>query len=1633
MFKSARILGVAAALGGMFVLLSAGFGRTAQTLNGGVPGMSDMSGLQAVPKASAIPKNILGLRVLPVTIHLLPPKPPLLRRGALRGHVVPMRTPPVYHGAEPSTFHPAAAVAPRPGQSIQHLGGHTITPQSIAAKPSAGLRPLSINTNQIWFDYFDSPGINFQGNVNGYKITGQSNQYDYTTGYFGYNPADPPVTVTIKINGKASGYQCGWANGLIEAGFGVPPGGSIIQAEMTDAANNTYDSNPVWIYDDPGDGYYLPQPLLDALGTADQVGFGCQDCVAGSDPVNIVTGEMYSEHRDIQLEGPFGLSFDRWYHSGQAFDSFMTSDLGPGWRHNYDAAIDVSNVANGQAKFYDEVGNIVYFGGMAPGVTMYEQMAGDTLVMNSDSTFKLTTWHGKVYTFDSSGRLTSITDRNGNVQTVVRAANPNEINYVSDALGRKLTFTYDSSARIISVISTPSGASATFSYTAGTNCIAGDLCKTTEVDTSVWTYQYTDVYDSLTGQNFHLLTEEVDPLNHVVSSQSYGFASDGRYYVSTQQTDSAQNSLTFNWTGSNNTVTDGDNRTTTYQVDTYNNLVDSVQGALCKCGGAEQRIPGYGGFYNGQYGFTVDPWERPNDTYIFSSADGKNHHETTYMYANDVYFVPPDGATPYIQNGYREATERDDVLTSTQYPSDRYTFYAYYQPNGPAGTGNPLQDLVQTLTQDSVDTDGKSIVTTNTFNSQGLLTQKSVQGYVGGIQQTITTKSTWDSRGRLLTTTGPRTDVTQTTTYQYYPDNGSDLATDGQLNTVTDALSHVTTYGTGATGSYNTYGEALSSTDSNNVKTTLTYDALGRKKTSTLNGTIGGLSNPTTKWNYDLAGNLTSNVLPIGNSTAYAYDTNNRLLTTTTLDTSSKQHDQTVLAYDNMGQLSSRTYKSCNTPATTCAAWTTKATDSYKYDTFGRLNEVDHPDGTKLFKNYDQLGELASIQDENHSSANISYGYDLAGRLVSEVDVLSTAPGGSITTSYTYDGLDHRTTTTDPNGNLTTTAYDDYGRKRTEVSPVSGTTTYGYNAAADLTSKTDADGNHQTLTYDALDRMLTESAVNGSIHENVTRTYDTAAFGKGRLASMTDPSGSTAYTYEQRGLVTQEAVTLQSYAYTIGHGYDGNGNENSTTYPDAKVITHTFDWADRPITAKQGSTTFVSAVTYEPFGPPIKVTFGNGTSQTFSYDQRYRVTEDKFIKSATLADYKYMEDSVGNITQVHDALNAAYNRDFGYDDINRLITANSGASLWGGSSGYTYDSMGNTKTATLGSAKIDTFSYSGTLPKLTSVTENGTPRSIVYDANGNETQVGAAIYAYSPRNLLATGDGNTYTYDGRGLRNVTATSGGVRYSFYDVGKHLLSETAVTSSGKPAIAYDYIWLGSRPVGQIGTSSALWTFADHLGTAQIQTNTTGGITYQAEYEPYGRVYALRSGDLHQPLRFPGQVAEQFDIGANGATQRSYNVNRWYRPSWGRYAEADAIGLNGGLNVFAYGLDNPLSNMDPLGRCGYGSGTVDVATNIDPAPSPCPKSGERFQRPVYDPGDGSTTCQLMPTVLGGHCVDWEENAYITAEWSRVFQGSALSFSKAYVDVIHAYCHNQNIGSWDSNGHWIPYPPATPTPIPI
>src|SRR5262249_16763125 len=103
-------------------------------------------------------------------------------------------------------------------------------------------------------------------------------------------------------------------------------------------------------------------------------------------------------------------------------------------------------------------------------------------------------------------------------------------------------------------------------------------------------------------------------------------------------------------------------------------------------------------------------------------------------------------------------------------------------------------------------------------------------------------------------------------------------------------------------------------------------------------------------------------------------------------------------------------------------------------------------------------------------------------------------------------------------------------------------------------------------------------------------------------------------------------------------------------------------------------------------------------------------------------------------------------------------------------------------------------------------------------------------------------------------------------------------------------------------------------DHLGTPRSATNSNAQIVWRWDSDPFGKASPNEDpdGDATNAtvnLRFPGQYAD-VESGLD------YNYFRDYEPSMGRYVESDPIGLDGGINTYAYVKGNPVSSFDPRG---------------------------------------------------------------------------------------------------------------------
>ncbi len=101
----------------------------------------------------------------------------------------------------------------------------------------------------------------------------------------------------------------------------------------------------------------------------------------------------------------------------------------------------------------------------------------------------------------------------------------------------------------------------------------------------------------------------------------------------------------------------------------------------------------------------------------------------------------------------------------------------------------------------------------------------------------------------------------------------------------------------------------------------------------------------------------------------------------------------------------------------------------------------------------------------------------------------------------------------------------------------------------------------------------------------------------------------------------------------------------------------------------------------------------------------------------------------------------------------------------------------------------------------------------------------------------------------------------------------------------------------------------------GTPLYAIGKAGNIVWAASFDAFGRASVTApQATLDKPtitsnLRLPGQY-EDLETGLH------YNFRRHYDPEIGRYVSQDPIGVEGGLNLYAYANGGPLMYADPTG---------------------------------------------------------------------------------------------------------------------
>ncbi|MGW4701190.1 golvesin C-terminal-like domain-containing protein [Streptomyces sp. NPDC004285] len=331
----------------------------------------------------------------------------------------------------------------------------------------------------------------------------------------------------------------------------------------------------------------------------------------------------------------------------------------------------------------------------------------------------------------------------------------------------------------------------------------------------------------------------------------------------------------------------------------------------------------------------------------------------------------------------------------------------------------------------------------------------------------------------------------------------------------------------------------------------------------------------------------------------------------------------------------------------------------FGYDTFGNLKTVTDPKGVATATagdyttsyEYDAYGQLVRAVDAN-GNADTNSGFGPTGFPTTMTDALNNA------STFVYDERGKVTQVTDALGKKITQTYDVYGRPLVKTEPkdqAAGDLITApapvYDANDNVTTSTAPNGAVSTAVYDAADQITsaTEPKYTPTSDERrTTYTYDRV----GNLRTTTEPKG-TLTSADATDFVTtnyyNEIYQLTSIANADGdkvsYEYDNVGNtvkvvdpkKNATADPADYTSLSAYDLNHRATSATDaaGKTTRKA---YDKDGLVVSTTDAENNTTLVAYDERGKQTEVRVPRSGTspivYRTTRYEYDQVGNATKV---------------------------------------------------------------------------------------------------------------------------------------------------------------------------------------------------------------------------------------------------------------------------------------------------------------------------------------------------------------------------------------------------------------
>lgn len=536
----------------------------------------------------------------------------------------------------------------------------------------------------------------------------------------------------------------------------------------------------------------------------------------------------------------------------------------------------------------------------------------------------------------------------------------------------------------------------------------------------------------------------------------------------------------------------------------------------------------------------------------------------------------------------------------------------------------------------------------------------------------------------------------------------------------------------------------------------------------------------------------------------------------------------------------------------------------YLYEGSGRVKSKIYPDLKSVVFDYNENNKMIGIVPAGSSQHKFTFN---ALELLTSYSP-PVIDGTQTTTVYEYNADKQLLSVAKPDGTSIVYNYDHEKGTLDSVETPEGVYTYSFNSDRARYDKIRTPRNIVTNKqiqpggFVERDILLKGSAMLGTY---AAETNDRGFVSRDFVQGLIDGGVSWVdYSVDNDGKIAVAGIEQISYDSISGRIISSLIHEGPN-YVSEKYGYNQYGELNSYTAVSNKETLYSLALNYDDLGRISKkaeVIRGASTTYEYGYDLRSRLTEVK-VNGAVVRIYKY--DGNGNRisgTINGQAITAAY------DSQDRLVQYNTDS--------YHYNLNGEM------------------LSKKNTVTNQETPFSFNSFGSLTAVKVGSTTFSYE--------------IDGLGRRIQNAINGKVQGTLIYSGQHRLVGT-LGPDGKLLQRYVYATKSHVPDYIYTKDDSFRIITDHLGSVRLVVRVSdGSVVQELLHDEFGRLLTSTAPDF-QPFGFAGGL---YDHNTNLVQFGA----RWYDPQIGRWISKDPIKFEGGDNLYAYVLNNPVNLIDVTG---------------------------------------------------------------------------------------------------------------------